>query len=686
MDKVSVALKRTCLGILGLMALACSGGSNSPGPQGAAPAIASNPTDLTVKAGDPASFTVTATGTPSPTFRWQRSGSDIPGASNATYTIAATSRSDNGSRFRAVATNSAGSATSSEALLTVQWLQIATQPQSLSAVQGQQATFHVVADANPQPTYQWQKNGSDLPRSNSDTLNLPSVSGTDAGSYTVRLANAARSLTSAAAILTVTAPPAARTLTLVPSGASRVLPPRLLGASAEPHIEHLLDTPSKRAAIQATAPGTLRFPGGSLANYYDWRDGQLHLDPQSDSSSYYIFWANLAKTLALAHPDGIKVQDYAPFANQVGADCILDANLETSTVQLQSAWFQDMATRGIAPSLVELGNEFYYAMLNDPHVLQKWPDEPSSFTVMQQYQQQLRPLAAPGAKFAVQAVGASLNIHPNAAGAWAKRLLDWDEALLPAPWFEAATIHVYPDIPALQTQPGGRSPFGLWTLLMGRMDAGIDRAVDEMAARLPGTEIWITEWSPRGGLPPDSQGNFVDPVSPAMAAHIATRVELAFLRHPEITRALYFDLSFNLGNVFQCYVPSGSQWLPLPAVALMGWFHQAANQGPSYQRVVEQGGTAVATGSDFQEHFLPVEGAEFVGGSGRTLILQNASAEDRLLDATYGGARAVPASVDLMQISTWDDDRALPAQIQHLAPGKNLLVPAYSVVRIVWPP
>jgi hypothetical protein len=50
MDKVSVALKRTCLGILGLMALACSGGSNSPGPQGAAPAIASNPTDLTVKA------------------------------------------------------------------------------------------------------------------------------------------------------------------------------------------------------------------------------------------------------------------------------------------------------------------------------------------------------------------------------------------------------------------------------------------------------------------------------------------------------------------------------------------------------------------------------------------------------------------------------------------------------------
>ena len=479
-------------------------------------------------------------------------------------------------------------------------------------------------------------------------------------------------------------PPTGRGLVLVPMGPSRILPPKLLGASAEPHIEHLLEDPTKRAAIQATAPGTLRFPGGSLSNYYDWRDGQLHFNPQPDSSSYYLFWANLSATLALAHPNGIKVQDYAPFVTQVGADLILDVNLETSTPALQAAWFQDLASRGLAPNLVELGNEFYYAMLNDPNVIHIWPDEPTSMLVMQQFQQVLRPLAAPGAKFAIQAAGAVLNVHSSATNAFSRRLLAWDKNLVPAPWFEAATIHLYPDMQSLQAQPGGSDAFGLWKLLMGRMDAGIDRTIGDVAARLPGKELWITEWGAQSGLVADSQGTLVDLISPAMAAHVVTRAELSMLRHPEITRALYFDLSFNLGNPFQAYALSASVWLPLPSTAILGWFHQAANDGSGYQRMVEQGGIPIATGSDFQESFLAIEGAEFLKGSNRTLILQNASGEDRMLDATFGGTRGIPASVDLIQISSWNDKTKSAAQIQHVPVSISVSVPAYSLLRIIW--
>ena len=358
-----------------------------------------------------------------------------------------------------------------------------------------------------------------------------------------------------------------------------------------------------------------------------------------------MFWANLSATLALIHPNGIKVQDYAPFAAQVGADLILDVNLETSTPELQAAWFQDLASRGLAPNLIELGNEFYYAMLNDPNVMKTWPDEPISMLMMQQFQQVLRPLAAPGAKFAVQAAGASLNLHPNATGAFSQRLLAWDKALVPAPWFEAATIHLYPDMQHLQAQLGGNDAFGLWKLLMGRMDAGIDRTISDITARLPGKELWITEWAAQSGLVADSQGTLLDLISPAIVAHVVTRAELSILRHPEITRALFFDLSFNLGTPFQAYAPSGSTWLPLPSTAVLGWFHQAANDSASYQRMVEQGGVPIATGSDFQETFLAIEGAEFLRGSIRTLILQNASGEDRMLDATFGGTRGIPASV-----------------------------------------
>jgi hypothetical protein len=64
-------------------------------------------------------FTAGASGTPVPAFQWQRNQVDIPGATSVSYTIAAATAGDNGARFRAIASNVAGSATSAEAVLTV---------------------------------------------------------------------------------------------------------------------------------------------------------------------------------------------------------------------------------------------------------------------------------------------------------------------------------------------------------------------------------------------------------------------------------------------------------------------------------------------------------------------------------------------------------------------------------------
>ena len=91
-----------------------------------APAFSSQPANATVTEPLAAEFTAVATGDPAPTLQWQRSNddgntwSDITGANAASYTTAATSASaDSGARFRLVATNVAGSATSAAALLTV---------------------------------------------------------------------------------------------------------------------------------------------------------------------------------------------------------------------------------------------------------------------------------------------------------------------------------------------------------------------------------------------------------------------------------------------------------------------------------------------------------------------------------------------------------------------------------------
>lgn len=95
----------------------------------APPRITQNPTNVTVSAGDGATFTVAATGVPAPTYQWQVSTdggvtfTNITGnasALTATLNLGGTYTSESGYKYRAVVTNSVGVAISSVATLIVQ--------------------------------------------------------------------------------------------------------------------------------------------------------------------------------------------------------------------------------------------------------------------------------------------------------------------------------------------------------------------------------------------------------------------------------------------------------------------------------------------------------------------------------------------------------------------------------------
>jgi glucose/arabinose dehydrogenase len=84
-----------------------------------APTLASQPESLTVLPGQPATFTVSATGTPSLRYQWQRDGSDLAGQTASSLTLAPVKLSDSGARFRVRVSNDFGSVLSNEATVTV---------------------------------------------------------------------------------------------------------------------------------------------------------------------------------------------------------------------------------------------------------------------------------------------------------------------------------------------------------------------------------------------------------------------------------------------------------------------------------------------------------------------------------------------------------------------------------------
>ena len=82
------------------------------------PSISTQPQSQTVKLGSNVTFSVVATGTPSPGYQWQFNGSPISGATTSTYIRSNAQFADAGN-YSVLVTNIAGSPVSSNAALAV---------------------------------------------------------------------------------------------------------------------------------------------------------------------------------------------------------------------------------------------------------------------------------------------------------------------------------------------------------------------------------------------------------------------------------------------------------------------------------------------------------------------------------------------------------------------------------------
>ena len=177
--------------------------------------ILCDPLDVCVTEPDAAVFAVSAGGASPVTFQWRRHGTAVANATNASYTLVATSvGADDGAEFSVVVSNPYGAATSAVARLTVEPPPVPAfieeEPQDAAVTEPARVELSVTAGGDAPLAVQWRRNGEEIAGATGQRYVLdPSSAARDDGDrYDVVVRNPFGSATSRVATVRVAPSPA----------------------------------------------------------------------------------------------------------------------------------------------------------------------------------------------------------------------------------------------------------------------------------------------------------------------------------------------------------------------------------------------------------------------------------------------------------------------------------------------
>ena len=170
------------------------------------PIIFQQPAPVSADFNGPAALAVQAGGD-NLTYQWKLNGTDIVGATNATYTIANCATNHLG-LYQVAVTNNYGGVLSDEVPLSLVFTPIIlAYPQDVTISVGESVSFNVLARGGQPLSYQWLLNSNAIPGATSTNYSIANAHATNGGAYQVLVSNAFSTVLSRSAHLTVFAGP-----------------------------------------------------------------------------------------------------------------------------------------------------------------------------------------------------------------------------------------------------------------------------------------------------------------------------------------------------------------------------------------------------------------------------------------------------------------------------------------------
>lgn len=468
-------------------------------------------------------------------------------------------------------------------------------------------------------------------------------------------------------------------------GTGHLISPVFIGYNGGGQRELPWNDPTLRQNIQRLAPGNLRYPGGTIANYWDWRLGGV--DPTIDPAMLKP-WVHRMQTAERRRTleqlaEGSKISGYIP---------IFVLNMVTRSLEQSLEDLRRAEQLGLLVRYVELGNEFYFPPEAHPLVHELYP-------TAEDYAQTASEWAAaikrefPNAQVAALGAGVFAEVDLERRRTWNQRIAPHLEHI------DALTLHFYiPAGVAESTRYGEgqwaspelqqrqyeqlQQPGAIARMLAEPIRAWAEfRANTHVPAKYP---IWLTEYA---------MFDRIGPVRGIWAhALFMARCLDTLLADEQVTLTSYHNLYG--GPVFTAIQPPenftfdgltpqqivGQTYALTAAGQTLTLFAQAAN-GHIQATPLELNPTVEMSFDDIEQPAPAVSGWRFTGGAAASIVLVNYASETHSVDLSQVVADGIPyTQLSAPPLTYIKNDDSLT--YNHAKLNSPLVLPAYSITRI----